>query len=93
MVVGVFQQTGRPDGYRTFYGIEKGQEIADELVWQFGSQEIVQDLFVGNVGKGYLVQVVGLHEFVEHVGTQHDGFGDGNAGVFVIVQYGIPFDK
>ena len=33
-------------------------------------------LFVGQVAQGHLIELVGIHELVEDVGTEHDGLRD-----------------
>ncbi|MPN15423.1 hypothetical protein SDC9_162756 [bioreactor metagenome] len=50
-----------------------------------------QDLLIGTMGKCNIVKVIGLHEFVENIGTQHHCFGGGNREILVTVQLQMRF--
>ena len=39
--------------------------------------------------KGYLIQIVGIHKLVEHIGTEHDGLGNGNTGILELFELGV----
>ena len=71
---------------------KKGEEVGDEGVGQLCAKEMLENLLVGGVAQRHLVEVVGVHELVEDVRTQHDGLGDGDAGVVEGVELRAHFD-
>jgi len=60
---------------------------------QAGFDEVKQDLLVGAIGQGYFVEVVFLHEFVEDIGSEHDGAGDGDDHVVEPVGEAVSFHQ
>ena len=85
----VFEQRRRAHGDGRLHHVEEGEEVFDQTVGQLGLEEIAQDGGVVHVRQGHLVEVVGLHELVEHVGTEHHGLGDGYAGVVELLEFGM----
>ena len=89
LVVGIFEQRAGAYGYRTVRGIEEGEEIGYQRVGQLCAKEMFQDLLVGRIAERYLVEVVLLHEAVEHVGTEHHGLGYLHAHTLILVEVGM----
>ena len=89
LVVRVFEQRRRTDGDGRLHHVEEGEEVLDQAVGQLGLEEIAQDGVVVRIRQGYLVEVIGLHELVEHVGTEHDGLGNGYTGVVEFLELGM----
>ena len=89
LVVGVFQQAGRTDGNGGLDGIEEGEKVFHQTVGQLGPEESLQNHVVGGIAQGYLVQLVGVHELIEHIGTKHHGFRNHDRGVFKLVELGM----
>ncbi|CDD51019.1 conserved domain protein [Bacteroides sp. CAG:875] len=87
--MGVFQQTGRTDGNGSLDGIEEGEKVFHQTVGQLGPEESLQNHVVGGIAQGYLVQLVGVHELIEHIGTKHHGFRNHDRGVFKLVELGM----
>ena len=44
-----------------------------QAVGQLCFEEVAQDDVIVGIGQGYLIQIVGIHKLVEHIGTEHDG--------------------
>ena len=63
---------------------KKSEKVLNQTVGQFGFQKVAENHIVVGIGQGYLIQVVSLHEFIEHIRTQYYRFGYGNAGIFQI---------
>ena len=55
-------------------------------------EEVLEYLFVGDVGECYFVEGVGLHELVEDVGAEHECLGDEHLEVFMLVEVGTALD-
>ena len=47
---------------------------------------MLQDFLVRYVAECQLIEVVGVHKFVEDVRTEHDGFGDADSYAFLFVE-------
>ena len=86
LVVRVFQQRGRTDGKGRLHHIEEGKEVLHQAVGQLGFEEVAQDDVIVGIGQGYLIQIVGIHKLIEHIGAEHDGLGDGDTGILKLFE-------
>ena len=59
-------------------GVEECLEVINKLVGQLCLQESLQYVLVRSVAKCNLIQVVVVHELVEHVGTENHGLWNGH---------------
>ena len=59
---------------------------------QLGLQKTRQNLLIRHVGQSELVEVVGIHELVEHVRAEHHCFRDHHIGIVESVQVGMLHD-
>ena len=89
LVVRVFQQRGRTDGKRRLHHVEEGEEVLHQAVGQLCFEEVAQDDVIVGIGQGYLIQIVGIHKLVEHIGTEHDGLGNGDTGILKLFELGV----
>ena len=55
-------------------------------------QEILQNLFVGNIREGYLIQAVGVHKLVEDVSTENNCLWYEHLHLFIFIQVRPTFD-
>ena len=92
LVVAVFEQRTASDGDRLLRGLEEGEEVGDVLVGKLCPEEMLQNLFVGHVAQGYLVEVVRVHKLVEHIGAEHHRLGDAHLDALKLVELGMALD-
>ena len=92
LIVAVFQQRTRPHGNRRVCCLEECEEVGDERIGQLGMQESMENLVVGGIAEGDLVEVVLLHEAVEDIRTQDDRLRNLHRCVRESVEVGMPFD-
>ena len=92
LIVGVLQQRARTYGNRTLHRLKEGEEVGYQRVGQLCVQEVVQYLVVRSVAQGYLIQVVLLHELVEHVGAEYHGLGYLHARSGKRIEVGMSLD-
>ena len=91
LIMRVFQQTGRTDGYRAFHHIEECHQIIDQTGWQTGTEKVFQYRFVIRITQGDRQKFVCLHELIEDIRTDHNGLR--NIRVKVLrLQFGITLD-
>ena len=91
LVVGVFQQTGGTDSNRCLYRIEEGKEVFYQPVGQLGTKEGAENHVVGRITQGYLVQLVGVHELIENIGTEDYGFRNHDGGILKLIELRVTF--
>ena len=89
LVVRILEQAAGTDGDRAIYHVEEGFHITHESHGQAGTEEELQNLFVGCVAQCHLVEVVRVHELVENVRTEHDSLGDADCDALLLVQVGM----
>ena len=89
--MGVFQQTGGTDGNRCLHRIEESKEILYQPVGQLGTKEGTKNHVVGRIAQGYLVQLVGVHELVEYIGTEDYGFRNHDGGILKLIELCMAF--
>ena len=73
--MGIFKQRRRAHCYRRFHRIEECKEVGYQRIGQLRREEMLQNLLVGQVAEGGCIKVVGVHELIENVGTEHHGLG------------------
>ena len=88
----VLEQRAAPHGNGRLGGLEEGEEVGNVFVGKLGTQEVAQDVLVGGVAQGHGIEVVGVHELVEHVGTEHHGFGNAHFHALQLVEVGMALD-
>ena len=91
LVVRIFEQAGRTDGYRRLHRLEEGEEILHQTVGELGAEEGAQDGLVVSIAQGYLIKLVGVHKLVEHVSTKHHRFRYHDRGVLEFFELAVPF--
>ena len=87
----VFQQTGGADGYRCLHGIKEGKEVLYQAVGELGTKEGMKNHIVGRIAQGYLIQLVGVHELVEYIGTKNHGFRNHDRRVIKLIELCVTF--
>ena len=48
---------------------KKVKKVLNQTVGQFGFQKVAENHIVIGIGQGYLIQIVGVHELIEHIRT------------------------
>ena len=89
--MGVFQQTGGTDGDRCLHRIEESKEIFHQPVGQLGTKEGTKNHVIGRIAQGYLIQLVGVHELVEYIGTENYGFRNHDGGIIKLIELCMAF--
>ena len=75
LVMGILQQAAAAHGYRPIHHMEEGFQVAQQAHRQPCTQEVLQNLFVGDVTQSHLIQVIGIHKLIKDVGTEHHRLG------------------
>ena len=52
---------------------------------------MLQNFFIGNIRKSYLIEIITLHKGIEYIGTQNYRFGNGHIHAFDIIESRISF--
>ena len=89
----VFQQTTASDGDGLVHHLQKGFKVGQQSHGQSGTQELFQNLFIGQVAQCGEVKFVGVHEFVKDIGTQHHGLRNPHMYAWLAVQVGMAFQN
>ena len=85
--MGVFQQTGRTDGNRRSDHIKEGQEVIHQTLRQTGTEESLQDYIIVRIAQTYLIQIVGIHEFIEDIRTENHRLRNSNRCIFKFLKF------
>ena len=93
LVVRVFQQGRGADGNGRLHHVEEGEEVLHQPVGELGFQEIAEDDVIVHIAQSHLVEVVRVHELVEHVRAEHHRFRDGHAGVLELLKVRMVFHQ
>ena len=93
LVVRIFKQTGRTDGYRRLHRIEKREEILHKPVGQLRAEKRPQYGFIVGIAQRHLIKLVRVHELIEHIGTQHHRFWNHDRSVFKLVKLAVALQQ
>ena len=92
LVVSILKERRGAHGDRRLNGIEEGEEVGYQRVWQLSVHEMLQDLIVRRITECYGIEVVLLHKLIKEVCTEHDGLGDGYLSILIAVQLRMALD-
>ena len=85
--MGIFQQTGRTDGYRRLHHIKECKKVLHQTVGQLGTKKSFQYRIVIRITQSHLIQSVGIHEFVKNIGTEHYRFRYYDSSIFKFIEF------
>ena len=85
----VLEQTRRADGKRSVDHVEERKQIFLYALGELGPLEMFENLLVGGVAERHRVELVGKHELVENIGTEHHSARNHNAQPPEVVAHGI----
>ena len=91
LIVRVLQQTGRAHGNGTRHNVVEGFDVVEQALGECGFFKTTQDFFIGSIAQRNGIKVVALHELVEEVCADDNGFGDVYAEI-VVFEFGISLD-
>ena len=93
LVMAVFQQRTAADGNRRTGCLEEGKEVGYILIGQLRTEEMLQDFLVRGIAEGNLVKIVGIHELIEHIRTEHHRLRDAHLHAFKLIEFGMLLDN
>ncbi len=92
LIMTVLEQRAGADGNGCLHHVEKSHQVAEQTLRQSSVEEVMQNVLVGNVGQGYLVKLVRIHELIKHVGAENHGLGNADVYVVELVGFGMMLD-
>ncbi len=93
LVMRVLEQTAAAHGYGASDHLQEGLQVAQQAHGEARAQEMGQHLLVGDVAQCHLVEVIGIHELVEDVGTEHHGLGYSHGHALHLVEVGVTLEQ
>lgn len=89
LIVRIFQQTGGTDGYRRFHYIKEYKEVFYQPVRQLGTEEGFQYRIIIGITQCNLVKPVGIHKFIEDVGTKDYRLRNNHSGILKLIKFNM----
>src|SRR5574344_2648046 len=71
---------------------EEREEIFHQTVGQLRTEKTLQNFIVIGIAQSYLIEIVGIHEFIKDIGTKHYSLGDGNRCILEFLELGMFLD-